>query len=515
VTGGTETVLLSLASPSTNAVLANPSAATLTILNNDGSDIVPAGAALLNPAGGTINPGATVTVLFAFRDAFGQNTTNLVATLLATNGVTAPSGPQTYGVLVADGPSVSRTFSFTAIGTNGQAISAVFRLQDGAGTPSTNSFSFTLGALTNHFAVPGAIVINDNAPATPYPSTNSVSVNGTVSGVTVTVSNLAHGSFSDINMLLVGPTGTNVLLMGVVGGQHAGTNVTLTFDDAAAATLSQTTLPASGAYKPANYNFSDFSMFSPAPGASASAPYGSALGGFIGTNPNGNWYLYVEDDVVLDDGVINNGWILNITTLNSVPAAVDLAVGESVAPIPGIATSNLTYTITVTNFGPSTATGVQLTDTLPPGMAFVSASPAGSFTTSFNSVVFNLGSMPLVNGTNFSTTNVTLTVAAATSGTFTNTVSVTGNEAEQNPDNNSFSLPTVVNDIEADMAVGVSVLPNPVYLGGAACSHSQRCDRLLEPRHDGQRSHHQHFAGRGYHGGWHDHQYGRGGLGCA
>jgi len=319
--------------------------------------------------------------------------------------------------------------------------------------------------LTNHFAVPGQIVINDNAPATPYPSTNTVSVPGTVSDVTVTVSNLAHGSFSDINMLLVGPTGTNVLLMGVVGGQHAGTNVTLTFDDAAASTLSQTTLPASGAYKPANYNLPGFSMFSPAPGASASAPYGSALGGFIGTNPNGNWYLYVEDDVVLDDGEINNGWILNITTLNSVPAAVDLAVGESVAPIPGIATSNLTYTITVTNFGPSTATGVQLTDTLPPGLSFVSASPPGSFTTNFNSVIFNLGGMPLVNGTNFSTTNVTLTVVAATSGTFANAVSVTGNEAEQNPDNNAFSLPTVVNDIEADLAVGLSVSPNVVYLG--------------------------------------------------
>ena len=60
----------------------------------------------------------------AFQDA--------VATLLATNGITQPSGPQTYGALAVHGPSVSRPFSFTASGTNGQTIRATLQLQDGA-----------------------------------------------------------------------------------------------------------------------------------------------------------------------------------------------------------------------------------------------------------------------------------------------------------------------------------------------------------------------------------------------
>ena len=99
-----------------------PSAATLTVLEADGSLIVPAGAALVSesgPTNGVIDPNETVTLLFGLRDSVGTNTVNLVATLLATNGVTKPSGPTNYGALVVHGPSVSRPFTFTASGTNG------------------------------------------------------------------------------------------------------------------------------------------------------------------------------------------------------------------------------------------------------------------------------------------------------------------------------------------------------------------------------------------------------------
>ena len=109
VLNGDTTVPLSLGNLVGNAVFVNPSAATLTIVETDGSLIVPAGAALISesgPVNGVIDPGETVTLLFALRDSTGTNTVNLVATLLATNGVTNPSGPQTYGALVVHGPSV-------------------------------------------------------------------------------------------------------------------------------------------------------------------------------------------------------------------------------------------------------------------------------------------------------------------------------------------------------------------------------------------------------------------------
>ncbi len=83
-----------------------------------------------------IQPGETVTMLFAFRNA-GSNVANLIATLLPTNGVTNVSAPQTYGPMPSNGPSASRLFTFTALGTNGQVISPTFHLQDGA-IPLTN-----------------------------------------------------------------------------------------------------------------------------------------------------------------------------------------------------------------------------------------------------------------------------------------------------------------------------------------------------------------------------------------
>ena len=42
-----------------------------------------------------------------------------------------------------------------------------------------------------------------------------------------------------------------------------------------------------------------------------------------------------------------------------------------------LATGNLVYTISVTNFGPSSASGVVVTDALPAGVSFVSASGNG------------------------------------------------------------------------------------------------------------------------------------------
>ncbi|HWY76164.1 MAG TPA: Calx-beta domain-containing protein, partial [Verrucomicrobiae bacterium] len=306
ITGGSETVLLTLATPSSPGILVNPNAATLSILNNDGSLIVPAGTALISqngPGNGIIEPGETVTIRFGFRNAGGTNTVNLVATLLAINGVTAPSGPQTYGVLVVNGPSVNQPFTFTVGGTNGTRIAATFKLQDGAFT-TTNSFNFTLGQATNLFFNTNSITINDSAPATPYPATIFVSgLNGQINKVTVTVSNLAHTSLSDVVLLLVGPTGQSEVLMNDVAFHLTATNLNLTFDDSAINSLPASSVPTNGTYKPTVLAVAP-NFPNPAP----AGPYTSRLSDFIGANPNGTWLLYVLDDVAEDSGVITSGW---------------------------------------------------------------------------------------------------------------------------------------------------------------------------------------------------------------
>jgi len=234
------TVLLQLSSV-VNGTLVAPSAATLTIHDNTGSFVIPAGAALTNDltAGGAINvinPNDTVTVQFAFRDAGGTNVQNLIAQLIANSGVTSPN-PVTafYGPLMYQGHSVSRPFTFTAIGTNNQAITANFKLYDNSlNNPiGTGVFGFTLGTVTTAFTNGAAIIINANTNASPYPAVINVSgVGGSLVKATVTLNKLAHTSPSSVDALVESPSGLSTLIMAHVGGQNTVTNVVLTFDDA-------------------------------------------------------------------------------------------------------------------------------------------------------------------------------------------------------------------------------------------------------------------------------------------
>jgi len=97
-----------------------------------------------------IDPGETVTVSFALQNTGTANTSSqLVATLLPTGGVTAPSDPQNYGALVAGGYSVARSFSFTAAATEiGSTLTATFQLKDGNINRGTATVNFTLGVMT-------------------------------------------------------------------------------------------------------------------------------------------------------------------------------------------------------------------------------------------------------------------------------------------------------------------------------------------------------------------------------
>ncbi len=96
---------------------------------------------------GRTDPGENISVQFCFNNIGAANTTNLVGTLQATGGVTNPSAPQSYGVVVAGGPAVCRTFSFRvnpalACGSN---VVATLTLQDGASNLGTFNVTFQSG----------------------------------------------------------------------------------------------------------------------------------------------------------------------------------------------------------------------------------------------------------------------------------------------------------------------------------------------------------------------------------
>ena len=176
-----------------------------------------------NPTNGAVDPGETVTVQLFLR-ATGNNTTNLVATLQSNANFTFPSGPQNYGVLTNGAPGVGQSFTFVPNGVCGQTIFASLQLQDGAANLGTVSFPIVLGTIGSALQVTNTtlITINDGSAATPYPSSNVISgFVGTPSKVTVTLTGLSHTFLGDVNVLLVGPLGQSVMLMGSAGFERS------------------------------------------------------------------------------------------------------------------------------------------------------------------------------------------------------------------------------------------------------------------------------------------------------
>ncbi|HEY6168232.1 MAG TPA: DUF11 domain-containing protein, partial [Verrucomicrobiae bacterium] len=445
-----------VSSSATDPNSANNSGNATTTVSPPNVNIVAAGASLgaesFSPANGGVDIGETVTVTLRLRNAGNVANTNLVATLLATNGVTSPSGPQIYGQLQPSGLTIGKDFSFTATGTPGGTVSATLQLQDGASSLGLVAFNFALPN-TVTFSNTAAITIPDSGAASPYPSTINVSgITGLVGKVTVTLSNLNHSFIADVDALLYGPNGQKVMLMSDAGNPNSVANTTVTFDDAGA------TLPENGqilatAYAPADYETGD--AF---PGPAPVGPYGTALSSFNGNGANGDWKLFIVDDFNGDGGSVAGGWSLSLTTISPVNQIADLALSGVGVPNPALVGSSLTYTFTVTNVGPNAATSVAFTNVVPAGATLLAASSSqGSTTTNGNTVIASLGS--IIAG---SVATVTVTVTPTAAGSLINTASVGASENDLNPANNSASITTTVNLPVADVVVSKSAPTNAV-----------------------------------------------------
>ncbi|MCW9705422.1 CshA/CshB family fibrillar adhesin-related protein [Fodinibius salsisoli] len=122
------------------------------------------------------------------------------------------------------------------------------------------------------------------------------------------------------------------------------------------------------------------------------------------------------------------------------------------------------FTITATNAGPSEATGVSVIDQLPSGYSFVSATPSmGSYDS--GSGTWTIGT--LADGTN-ATLDITATVLA--DGDYENTASVTGDEDDPNPGNETgTSTPNPVP--QADITLTKNLDTSGPYVAGQSVDY--------------------------------------------
>lgn len=163
-----------------------------------------------------------------------------------------------------------------------------------------------------------------------------------------------------------------------------------------------------------------------APYATATTQVRIRVNDFYGGN---NEYFYVEF-IEIDYQVALTG--------------TNLSISQSDTPDPVNVASNMSYTLSVANAGPDDATGVIVTDTLPAGVTFQSASATqGSCSHAAGTVTCLLGN--LVIGAN-AIINIVLTSPVVT-GTITNSATVTSFEVDPVPADNTSTENTLVQNL--------------------------------------------------------------------
>jgi uncharacterized repeat protein (TIGR01451 family) len=171
--------------------------------------------------------------------------------------------------------------------------------------------------------------------------------------------------------------------------------------------------------------------------AIASGPTNGVLGslntntGAVAYSPDTNFVGTDSFTFFVNDGTTNSG-LATVSISVASPTPADIAVFKK-GPASGVAGSNLVYTITVTNLGPSAATNILVSDQLPAGFAFVSATPAAA------TVLNNLVSWPAFNLADKGKTNFTVTAISADGGNFTNVAFAATSTFDPNPTNNNGS----------------------------------------------------------------------------
>ena len=162
------------------------------------------------------------------------------------------------------------------------------------------------------------------------------------------------------------------------------------------------------------------------------------------------------------------GFITNTVTVTSITvtntASTNVVVQVTNAPIitadlgvmiagPAqavIANDWMTYAVTASNAGPNTATGVTLTNTVPPGAILLGAVPA-NYTAAGSNLIFNLGALASGGYTNFQ-----FTIQPTNAGPLTLSASIGSAVLDTNLANNSASTNLTVTNYLSEPLVAVT-----------------------------------------------------------
>jgi len=356
------------------------------------------------------NEGDTITYTVTLTNSGPDPATNVVITDSLPSGVTYSSDTPSQGTYVS-----------------GTGLWNVGTLNNGASATLTISVSVDAGTATQNITNTASVTAVDQADT--VTANNSDSAGLTVQGADLEVTKIVSNSAPD-----EGDTITYTVTLANNGPDPA-TNVVITDLLPAGVTYSSDT-PSQGTYVSGTGLWSVGTLNNGASATltiSASVDVGTATQTIVNTAE-----LTGVDQADLDSTPNNNQPAEDDQDSASLTVrGADLAVTKIVddsAPNEG---DTITYTVTLTNNGPDTATNAVITDLLPGGVTYSSDTPSqGTYVSGTG--LWTVGS--LVNGAS-ATLTITATVDAGTAGqTITNTASVTGvDQADSESGNNSDS----------------------------------------------------------------------------
>jgi uncharacterized repeat protein (TIGR01451 family) len=154
------------------------------------------------------------------------------------------------------------------------------------------------------------------------------------------------------------------------------------------------------------------------------------------------------------------------TDVDTLTPVTDLTIAKTDSADPVSPGDPLTYTLTISNAGPSDSSAATVTDALPTSVTFVSSNPP-SPTCTFASATVTCSLGPLAAGASAAVT-IDVTVNPTATGVLVNTATVVGNETDPDPVNSTATVTTTVRGHEGELTHGMNIVhdlaaqPGPV-----------------------------------------------------
>jgi YD repeat-containing protein len=301
------------------------------------------GAADSTPGGdgdGVAEPGESLAVSETVRNAGGAAASGVSGTLQSlTPGLTVTNASSAYPNVAAGG-TASGASAFGVSTASTVACGAPLRMSlvldtaQGRYRVPVNVATGKAGTAQSTAATDVPKSIPDNN-ATGVSSSITLAGSGTVSNVDVSISRITHTWDGDLQIELIGPDGTKVMLADRPGGSNnAGDNfVSTVFSDSAATPLSAGAAPYTGTFK----------------------PQAGRLAAFAGKPLAGTWTLRVADMAQNDVGTLN-GWGVSTSAAGcSVSGNVPPAASFTASDDPVATGTPVTFTSTSTDSDGSVA----------------------------------------------------------------------------------------------------------------------------------------------------------------